>query len=576
MPASGSRISCRPCDDRPRGRRPPSRARVRGADRPGPGRAHGVPGHLGAVALAPATHPDLRRVALRRIRELRLPRGRSAVLERRAHDRGVHARLGGARGRAGRGGRARDPRPAGRAAHGHLAAAPRVGDARRRGREALRVALSSRGRAHQRGARPARDQLARRSRRGAAGRHPGRRVAHDAVRGDPLLRAAPGDPGRRVRGRAGRRRRPARDLDADHPAAARADPAAGGAVPHPGRAARLRHHVRADRRRPGRDDRDAHGLRVPGALPDPAAGLRLGGERDRLRPGHGRRVGVLETPSHGYGRRMKARMRTLADVAVVLALAAYAIPFFWQLLTSFKPEAELLRVPPLLPSRLTLAHYQVVISQSLIPRALGNSLGIATLTTLVSLAAGVPAAYAVARLPLPGKRLLLLAIVASTAFPQIATVSPLYLLMRALELRDTWAGLVLVHASFALPLTIWLLAGFVREIPIEAEEAASVDGAGLVAMLRWVLLPLLAPGLASTALLTFLFSWNEFLFAYTFTVSEASRTIPVALALFPGVFEVPWGDIAAASMLASLPPVVIVIALQRFLVQGLVAGAVKE
>src|SRR5439155_194659 len=165
----------------------------------------------------------------------------------------------------------------------------------------------------------------------------------------------------------------------------------------------------------------------------------------------------------------------------------------------------------------------------------------------------------------------LLAIVASTAFPQIATVSPLYLLMRALELRDTWAGLVLVHASFALPLTIWLLAGFVREIPIEAEEAASVDGAGLVSMFRWVLIPLLAPGLASTALLTFLFSWNEFLFAYTFTVSEASRTIPVALALFPGVFEVPWGDIAAASMLASLPPVVIVIALQRFLVRGLVA-----
>jgi len=251
---------------------------------------------------------------------------------------------------------------------------------------------------------------------------------------------------------------------------------------------------------------------------------------------------------------VRARVRALVDALVVLALAAYAIPFFWQLLTSFKPEAELLRVPPLLPSRLTFSHYQVVFSQSLMPRALGNSLGIATLTTVLSLAAGVPAAYAVARLPLPGKRWLLLAIVASTAFPQIATVSPLYLLMRALELRDTWAGLILVHASFALPLTIWLLAGFVR----------------------WVVVPLLAPGLASTALLTFLFSWNEFLFAYTFTVSEASRTIPVALALFPGVFEVPWGDIAAASILASLPPVVIVIALQRFLVRGLVAGAVKE
>src|SRR4030095_13363303 len=205
----------------------------------------------------------------------------------------------------------------------------------------------------------------------------------------------------------------------------------------------------------------------------------------------------------------------------------YAIPFFWQLLTSFKPEAELLHVPPLLPSRLTLAHYRVVIEQSLMPRALGNSLGIATLTTVVSLVAGVPAAYAVARLPIPGKRFLLLAIVASTAFPQIATVSPLYLLMRALDLRDTWTGLVLVHASFALPLTIWLLAGFIREIPIEAEEAGAVDGAALPGLFRWVVIPLLAPGLAATALLTFLFSWNEFLFAYTFTVSEARRTHPV-------------------------------------------------
>ena len=261
---------------------------------------------------------------------------------------------------------------------------------------------------------------------------------------------------------------------------------------------------------------------------------------------------------------------------VLVALAAYAIPFFWQLLTSFKPEAELLRVPPLLPSRLTLAHYRVVIEQSLMPQALGNSLGIAALTTLLALVIGLPGAYAVARLPLPGKRLLLLAIVASTAFPQIATVSPLYLLMRALDLRDTWTGLVLVHTSIALPLTLWLLAGFIREVPIETEEAAAVDGAGLLGIFRWVVIPLLAPGLASTALLAFLFSWNEFLFAYTFTATDASRTVPVALALFPGVFEVPWGDIAAASMLASVPTIVIVVGLQRYLVEGLTAGAVKD
>lgn len=274
---------------------------------------------------------------------------------------------------------------------------------------------------------------------------------------------------------------------------------------------------------------------------------------------------------------MNGRSRgLLLDATVLLLLALYATPFLWQLLTSFKPEAELLRLPPLLPTRMTLEHYRVVFTQSTLPRALLNSLATAGMTTALALALGVPAAYAIARLPVRGRRLLLLGIVASTAFPQIATVSPLYLLIRALGLRDTWTALVLAHTSFALPLTIWLLAGFIREIPRVIEESAEVDGAGLLASLRWVVGPLIAPGMASAALLAFLFSWNEFLFAYTFTATEASRTVPVALALFPGVFEVPWGDIAAASMLASVPTIVIVVGLQRYLIQGLVAGAVKE
>lgn len=266
----------------------------------------------------------------------------------------------------------------------------------------------------------------------------------------------------------------------------------------------------------------------------------------------------------------------LRDAAVLLGLALYAVPFFWQVLTSFKVEHELLRLPPLLPSQVTLAHYRIVLEQSTMPRALVNSLGIAGLTTVLAIALGLPAAYALARLPVRGRNALLLAIVGSTALPQIATVSPLYLLFRALGLRDTWAALVLAHTSFALPLTIWLLAGFIREIPRAIEESASVDGAGRLAMLRYVIGPLTAPGVASAGLLAFLFSWNEFLFAYTFTASEASRTVPVALALFPGVFEVPWGDIAAAAVLASFPTVVIVVALQRHLVRGLVAGAVKD
>ncbi|HEY7653571.1 MAG TPA: carbohydrate ABC transporter permease [Methylomirabilota bacterium] len=264
------------------------------------------------------------------------------------------------------------------------------------------------------------------------------------------------------------------------------------------------------------------------------------------------------------------------DALVLLGLALYAAPFFWQALTSLRPDAELLPLARLWPSRLTLAHYDVVFRQSLMPRALLNSLGIALLCTLLAVGLGALAAYALARLPVRGRGLILLGMIAATAFPQIATVSPLYLMMRAFGLRDTWLALILADASFTLPLVIWLLAGFIREIPPALEEAAAVDGAGRVATLRWVVLPLVAPGMASAGLLAFLFSWNEFLFAYSFTATEASRTVPVALALFPGVFEVPWGDIAAASLLASVPPIFIVMAFQRYLVRGLLAGALRE
>jgi trehalose/maltose transport system permease protein len=270
------------------------------------------------------------------------------------------------------------------------------------------------------------------------------------------------------------------------------------------------------------------------------------------------------------------RIRVITDAVVLLLLAAYALPFFWQLLTSFKPDALLLRLPPLVPTELTTAHYEAVWARSVMPRAVGNSLAVAAITTALALVLGLFAAYALARLPVPGARALLLGMVAGTAFPQIAIVSPLYLLIRALGLRDTWSALVLANTSFALPLVIWLLTGFIREIPGELEEAAALDGAGRGQVLRWIIVPLVAPGMASGGLLAFLAAWNEFLFAYTFTASETSRTVPVALALFPGVFEVPWGDIAAASILASLPPVLIVVGLGRFLMRGLLAGALKE
>jgi len=191
----------------------------------------------------------------------------------------------------------------------------------------------------------------------------------------------------------------------------------------------------------------------------------------------------------------------LRDGLVLLALALYASPFFWQALTSVRPDAELLPLTRLLPSHLTWAHYDVVFRQSLMPHALVNSLGIALLSTLLAVGLGALAAYALARLPVRGRGVILLAMIAATAFPQIATVSPLYLLMRALSLRDTWLALILANGSFALPLVIWLLTGFIREIPRALEEAAAVDGADRLAILRWVVLPLVAPGMASAALL---------------------------------------------------------------------------
>jgi multiple sugar transport system permease protein len=264
------------------------------------------------------------------------------------------------------------------------------------------------------------------------------------------------------------------------------------------------------------------------------------------------------------------------ELLVLLALAVYASPVAWQLLTSITPSQELQQGARLWPSHPTLASYAAVFTQSPLPRALVNSIGVALATTFLGTVLGTLGAYALARLAIPGRRALVLGILMTTALPAIATVGPLYLTMRALGLRDTWGAVIIAHTSIALPLMLWLMARFLRALPRELEDAAFVDGAGRLQALRHVVVPAAAPGIASAAVVTFLLSWNEFLFAYTFTATEASRTAPVALALFPGVFEVPWGDIAAASILAALPPIVIVVVLQRHLVRGLLAGSLKD
>jgi multiple sugar transport system permease protein len=247
-------------------------------------------------------------------------------------------------------------------------------------------------------------------------------------------------------------------------------------------------------------------------------------------------------------------------------------PFAWQALTSLWPEAELGRR---LPTALTLEAYAAVLHGGFL-RAMLNSLAVAAATTIVCLAAGTPAAFAIARLQFPGRRALLGTALAISMFPPIATVSPLYLALSATGLRDTLTGLVLPYATFALPLSLWILTAAFEALPDELYRAARIDGCTPFQALRRVLLPLAWPALATCALLIFIFSWNELLYALTFLSSPEKRTIPVAITLFGGEHREPWAEIAAASVLATLPLVALTLAFQGRIVAGLTAGAVKE
>jgi trehalose/maltose transport system permease protein len=263
--------------------------------------------------------------------------------------------------------------------------------------------------------------------------------------------------------------------------------------------------------------------------------------------------------------------------ALVLALlvVASAFPLYWAVLASFTPEARLFQAPSLVPRELVLDHYRALFTERNFWIPIRNSLIVAGSTTIFCVTLGALCGYALARLQFRGKVLLLGFILAVGMFPQISVVSPLYLLLRSLHLINTYPGLVLPYLTFAMPLTVWLMVGFFRQLPAELEEAAMVDGASRFRAFREVIIPLALPGIATTAILTFVYSWNEFLFALSFTLGPERQTVPVAIALFRGMYQVPWGQILAAAVVATAPVTLLVLAFQRRIVQGLTAGAVK-
>lgn len=261
---------------------------------------------------------------------------------------------------------------------------------------------------------------------------------------------------------------------------------------------------------------------------------------------------------------------------LVVMIVFYCLaPLLWQFITSLKPDYELTAIPPLLPENPTLRHYESVFKEHPFLRIILNSSIVAACTTLLSLSIGSLAAFGLAKLRIRYKTLILGFVLSVSMFPPIATVSPLYIIVRALGLRDTWLALIITYTTFSLPLSIWILTNFFREIPDEIYFAARVDGCTPFQAFYRIMLPLSAPGIFTTAILVFIFSWNEFLFALTFTSTPASRTIPVAVALFPGLHEMPWGDIAAASIVATVPLIILVFAFQRRIIEGLTAGSVK-
>ncbi len=260
-----------------------------------------------------------------------------------------------------------------------------------------------------------------------------------------------------------------------------------------------------------------------------------------------------------------------------VAIVVYALtPVAWILSLSLKPSASLTD-GRFVPREVTFEHYASIFEEGFFTSALRNSVGIALLATLLAVVLATFAAYAISRLDFPGKRLILSGALAVAMFPPISIVGPLFNMWRSIGLYDTWLGLIIPYMTFTLPLAIWTLAAFFREIPWDLEKAAQVDGATPFQAFRRVIVPLAAPGVFTAAILVFIFAWNDFLFAITLTSTESARTVPASMAFFTGAsqFEQPTGSIAAAAVVVTVPIIVMVLVFQRRIVAGLTSGAVK-
>jgi multiple sugar transport system permease protein len=271
------------------------------------------------------------------------------------------------------------------------------------------------------------------------------------------------------------------------------------------------------------------------------------------------------------------KRRTAVWAVIDTLVVVYALlPVLWILSLSLKPTSTV-KDGKLIPSSVTLANYRGIFRGDFFSSALINSIGIGLITTGISVVLGAMAAYAIARLNFPGKRVLVGAALLISMFPAISLVTPLFNIERWVGLFDTWPGLILPYITFALPLAIYTLSAFFREVPWDLEKAAKMDGATPGQAFRKVIVPLAAPGLVTAAILVFIFAWNDLLLALSLTATKAAITAPVAIVNFSGSsqFEEPTGSIAAGAVVITIPIIVFVLIFQRRIVAGLTSGAVK-
>ncbi|POF27999.1 carbohydrate ABC transporter permease [Roseibium marinum] len=268
----------------------------------------------------------------------------------------------------------------------------------------------------------------------------------------------------------------------------------------------------------------------------------------------------------------KAAFYLLLGVIVLQAV----FPFYYAILTSLESGQAIFDVN-YLPHVFDLSNYKSAFTNGVFGHQILNSIFVATVVVVLSMLLAVTASYSLARIPFKGRALLLLTVLSVSMFPQIAVLSGLFEVIRMMGLFNSLWSLIFSYMIFTLPFTVWVLTTFMRKLPSEIEEAAIMDGAPPLVIVRRVFLPLLWPAMVTTGLLAFIHAWNEFLFALTFLSTDSQRTVPVAIALISGrsEFEIPWGNIMAASVIVTLPLVALVLIFQRKIVSGLTAGAVK-